>query len=105
MYLLMAIVAAVSYTIGGIFMKLSGGFSQLAPTAMVYLFFLAGASLQTYITHNAHLGITYMLVLGLEAVCAVLFSVLIFKEVYTPLTIIGIFLIVVGTAFLRAEVS
>lgn len=103
MYLLMAIAAALSYTIGGIFMKLSAGFSQLVPSLLVYLLFLIGASLQTYITHNSHLGITYVLVLGLEAMCAVLFSFFIFKESYTMLTIAGIFLIVLGTAFLRAE--
>ncbi|PSB27496.1 DMT family transporter [Stenomitos frigidus] len=105
MYVLMAAATAVLYTVGGVFMKLSAGFSQVIPTGMVYLFFLAGVSLQTHITNNAHLGITYMLVLGLEAVSAVLFSILIFKESYTPLTIVGIFFIVLGTVFLRAEVS
>ncbi|MBW4468788.1 MAG: hypothetical protein KME45_00085 [Stenomitos rutilans HA7619-LM2] len=104
MYLLMAVAAAVFYTVGGIFMKFSAGFSQLIPTGMVYLFFLVGVSLQTYITHNAHLGITYILVLGLEAMCAVLFSLFIFKESYTPLTLVGIFLIAAGTACLRGKI-
>lgn len=103
MYLLMAVFAAACYTVGGIFMKLSAGFSQLVPTAMVYLFFIMGATLQTYITNNAHLGITYVLVLGLEAGCAVMFSLLIFKESYTPLTIIGVFLIAAGTSCLRSK--
>ncbi|XGV99174.1 MAG: multidrug efflux SMR transporter [Leptolyngbya sp. BL-A-14] len=103
MYLLIAAAAALFYTVGGIFMKLSAGFSQLIPTGMVYLLFIAGVSLQMYITHNAHLGITYILVLGLEALCAVLFSLLIFKESYTPLTLVGIFLIVAGTACLRLK--
>ena len=105
MYLLMAVIVALFYTVGGIFMKFSAGFSQLLPTGMVYLLFLAGVSLQTYITNNAHLGITYILVLGLEALCAVLFSLLIFKESYTPLTMVGIFLIAAGTACLRVKVG
>lgn len=103
MYLIMAIAAALSYTVGGIFMKLSEGFSQFFPSVIVYLLFLLGASLQTYITNNAHLGLTYVLILGLEAGCAVLFSLFIFKETYTTLTITGIFFVVLGTALLRAE--
>ncbi|MDX2213001.1 MAG: SMR family transporter [Oculatellaceae cyanobacterium bins.114] len=103
MYFLIAVIAALSYTVGGVFMKLSSGFSQLVPSVMVYLFFLVGASLQIYLTNNSHLGITYILVLGLEAVCAALFSALLFKEGYTTFTIIGIMLVVAGTAFLRAE--
>jgi multidrug transporter EmrE-like cation transporter len=105
MYLLMAAAAALFYTLGGVCMKFSEGFSQPIPTALVYLTFLAGVSLQIYITSNAHLGITYILVLGLEAVCAVLFSLLIFKESYTPLTLAGIFLIALGTAFLRLRIG
>jgi multidrug transporter EmrE-like cation transporter len=103
MYFVLAALAALSYTIGGVFMKLSAGFTQPLPSFMVYLFFLLGASLQIYLTNNAHLGITYILVLGLEAVCAALFSALLFKEGYTHFTLIGIFLVVAGTACLRAE--
>jgi multidrug transporter EmrE-like cation transporter len=103
MHLILAAVAALLYATGGIFMKLSMGFSQPLPTVAVYVFFLLGASMQIYITNNAHLGITYVLVLGLESLCAFLFSLLIFKESYTPLTTLGVFLVVMGTAFLRAE--
>lgn len=105
MYLFIAIIAALSYTVGGICMKFSEGFSHPIPSLLVYLLFLMGASLQIYITHNSHLGITYILVLGLETVCALLFSLLIFKEGYSILSIIGIFLIVLGAAFLRAEAN
>jgi multidrug transporter EmrE-like cation transporter len=103
LYLLLAVIAALSYTVGGVFMKLSEGFSNLVPSLLVYLLFLVGASLQTYLTNNAHLGITYILVLGLETVCTVFFSLLVFKEGYSTLTIVGIFLIIIGAAFLRAE--
>ncbi|MBI4782687.1 MAG: small multidrug resistance protein [Oscillatoriophycideae cyanobacterium NC_groundwater_1537_Pr4_S-0.65um_50_18] len=103
MYLLLAVAAALSYTIGGIFMKLSEGFAHPIPSLLVYLLFLIGASLQIYITNNAHLGITYMLVIGLETACAVFFSLFIFKEGYSPLTVAGIFLIAAGTVFLRVE--
>lgn len=84
-------------------MKLSEGFAHPIPSLLVYLLFLIGASLQIYITNNAHLGITYMLVIGLETACAVFFSLFIFKEGYSPLTVAGIFLIAAGTVFLRVE--
>lgn len=103
MYLILAIAAALSYAVGGVFMKFSEGFSHPIPTTMVYLLFLVGASLQTYITNNAHLGITYALVLGLEAACAVVLSLLIFKEEYSTPTIIGILLIIIGVALLRVR--
>lgn len=105
MYLLLAIVAALSYTIGGVFMKLSEGFSHLVPSLFVYLLFLIGASLQTYITNHSHLGITYVLVIGLETICATLLSVFVFKEQYSVLSMIGIFLVAMGAAFLRAEAN
>jgi len=84
-------------------MKFSAGFSQFVPSVLVYVLFLIGASLQTYITNAAHLGITYALVLGLEVVCTTLFSLLIFKEGYSISAMVGIFLIALGAAFLRAE--
>jgi small multidrug resistance pump len=105
MHLLMAIVAAVSYTVGGLFMKLSAGFSNLVPSLLVYILFFVGATLQIHLTNGSHLGITYILVLGLEAGCAVLISHLVFKEPYSMSTVIGILLIILGTAFLRAEVG
>lgn len=103
MYFFLAMVAALSYCVGGVFMKFSAGFSQFVPSVLVYVLFLIGASLQTYITNAAHLGITYALVLGLEVVCTTLFSLLIFKEGYSISAMVGIFLIALGAAFLRAE--
>ncbi len=103
MFLLLAVVAALFYTAGGICMKLSAGFSQTMPTLLVYALFFVGVSLQIYLMNNAHLGATYVLVLGLEAACAVMVSLLFFKESYPPLTMAGVFLIVVGAALLRME--
>jgi small multidrug resistance pump/quaternary ammonium compound-resistance protein SugE len=105
MYLLMAIFAALAYTTGGVFMKLSAGFSQMLPTLVVYILFFVGATLQIHLTNNAHLGITYILVLGLESGCALLLSHIVFKEPYSISAIVGISLIIIGTGFLRLEAS
>jgi len=103
--LLMPIGAALSFTIGGIFMELSNGLSRPFASLMVYLMFALGASLQTLATRNAGMGITYILVLGLEAVLAVIFSAVLFRENYTVLKFAGVFLVVVGITFLRSSNS
>jgi multidrug transporter EmrE-like cation transporter len=103
MYLLLAILAAIAYTIGGTFMKLSAGFSEFFPSLMVYVCFLIGATLQIFLLNQTHMGISYILVLGLEALSALLLSLVCFRESYSPVTLAGIFLVVMGTALLRSE--
>lgn len=105
MYLLMVLSAAAFFTVGGIYMKLSQGLSLLTPSVLVYFFFCAGASLQTLAMRKSDLGATYILVLGLEAVLALLFGVWLFKEHYSFLKLLGISLIVTGIAFLRTSNS
>jgi multidrug transporter EmrE-like cation transporter len=105
MYLLMVLSAAALFTVGGIYMKLSQGLSLLTPSVLVYFFFCAGASLQTLAMRKSELGATYILVLGLEAVLALLFGVWLFKEHYSFLKLLGIGLIVTGIAFLRTSNS
>jgi small multidrug resistance pump len=105
MYLLMVLAAAVSFTVGGIFMKFSQGLSYLTPSLLVYFFFCIGASLQTLATNKSDLGVTYILVLGLEAVLALLFGIFIFKEHYSFLKLLGVSLIVTGIIFLRTSNS
>lgn len=84
-------------------MKFSAGFSQLLPSLLVYILFFIGATLETQLTHKIDLGISYMLVLGIESGCALLFSNFIFKESYSTSAIIGILLIIVGTGLLGLQ--
>ena len=46
MYLMMVLVAAFAYTLGGMYMKLSKGLSELVPSLLVYFFLIAGASIE-----------------------------------------------------------
>lgn len=105
MYLLMVLVAAISFVIGGVYMKLSEGLSQLVPTLLVYLFYVAGASLQTFAMRNSDLGVTYLFVLGLESVLAFWFGVLLFQEDYSYLKLLGMSLIVAGIILLHTNNS
>lgn len=101
-HLLMAVSAALSFTIGGVFMQFSDGLSRLIPSLLVYAMFAIGASLQTLATQHSQMGITYIFVIGLEVLLAVMFGILLFKEEYSSLKIAGIFLVTVGVIFLRS---
>ncbi len=101
----MAIGAALAFTTGGIFMQQSEGLTKWMPSVMVYLLFALGASLQTLVTRHSGMGLTYILVLGLEAVLATLFGIVLFKEGYSLLKISGIFLVTLGVVFLRTEAT
>ena len=103
MYLVLVLIAAISFTIGGIYMKLAAGLSQLVPSLLVYLFFAIGASLQTLAMQKSDLGATYIFVLGIESILTLLFGVLIFKEKYSVLKLFGASLIVAGIIFLRTS--
>lgn len=105
MQLALAISAALAYTIGGVFMKLSGGFAHWLPSCLVYLCFLIGATLQIQLTNTGNLGLTYVLVLGLEASCAAMMGYLFFNESYSLGAIAGLSLITLGTLLLRSELA
>ncbi|HEY9620050.1 MAG TPA: SMR family transporter [Crinalium sp.] len=99
---LMPIGAAFSFTIGGVFMQLSEGLSKPFFSLMVYLMFAVGASFQAIATHYSGMGLTYIVVLGLEAILALLFSIFLFQEGCSALKLAGVFLVVVGVIFLRS---
>lgn len=84
-------------------MKLSNGLSELIPSLLVYIFFIAGASLQTIAMRRSALGVTYVIVLGLESVLAFLFGVVLFQENYSYTNFIGVSLIVAGMGFLQGS--
>ena len=101
MYLLLAIMAALSFTVGGVFMNYSAGLTRLAPSLLVYLFFAIGASLQTLAMRASELGATYILVLGLEATLALAFGALFFNEGCSLQKLFGAALVIAGIILLR----
>jgi multidrug transporter EmrE-like cation transporter len=103
MYLLSAISAALFFVVGGVFMQKCEGFSQGFPTVMIYICFGLGATLQTVTMMNGGMGVTYILVVGLEAVFAVTCGAMLFNEGYSPIKLLGIALIAVGIIFSRIE--
>ena len=96
------LLAALFFTVGGIFMKLSDGLTKFWPTMIVFALFVTGAALQTLAMKREELAVTYLVVVGLELILAFLFGVLVFSESCTPVRIAGVLLIAGGIISLRA---
>jgi multidrug transporter EmrE-like cation transporter len=101
--LIMSIGAALSFAIGGIFMKLSASFAQPLSSFLVYVCFAVGATLQILAIGKTELGATYIAILGLEAVATLLFSIWLFSEQQSLAKLIGLGLIIAGVVLLRGH--
>jgi multidrug transporter EmrE-like cation transporter len=93
--------AALSFAVGGYFMKLSQGLSRVGPTALVFVCFGLGAALQTLAMRDEQMTVTYVVVLGLEAMAAYLIGALLLHETTTPAKLGGIGLVVAGIMLLK----
>lgn len=101
MFTSMTVLAALSFSIGGYFMKLSAGFTQLRPTVLVFLFFVLGAALQTAAMRDHQMAVTYIVVLGLEAVAAFSLGVVFLDEASSLAKLAGVGLVLAGIVILR----
>jgi quaternary ammonium compound-resistance protein SugE len=101
MPLVLCLLAALAFSVGGIFMKVAGGPHLSGPTAGFLTLFAVGATLQAMALRDEELGPTYLLVLGLEASLALLFGTLLFAEPVTATKLGAALLIVGGIALLR----
>jgi multidrug transporter EmrE-like cation transporter len=103
MFITLTCLAALSFSIGGYFMKLSSGLTQFRPSLLVFVFFLAGAGLQTIAMRGQQMAITYIVVLGLEAITAFSLGVLFLKEGSSVPKLAGMALILAGIVVLRIK--
>jgi multidrug transporter EmrE-like cation transporter len=103
MPLLPLVIASIAYAVGGLFMKASDGVTHFAPTAAFLALFAAGATLQAIGMKQAHMGVAYVFVLGVEAVAAVAISAVVLHEPYTPSRLAAIAVVIAGIAWLRAS--
>jgi multidrug transporter EmrE-like cation transporter len=99
----MSCAAAITFAVGGIFMKLSLGLSQPFFSAMIFICFGLGVVLQTLVIAKTELGSAYISILGLEAVATLLFSIGLFKEGVSLVKICGLVAIVAGVILLRSD--
>jgi small multidrug resistance pump len=96
MYLFWTIAAALTFTLGGAFMKASEGMTRSTPTLVMYLCFAAGATFQALALRQAELGVAYMFSLGLEALLVFAFGLMFFAESASWPKVLGVASIVVG---------
>ncbi len=101
MALAQLVLASIAYAVGGLFMKLSQGVSRPWPTIAFSLLFLAGAMLQSLGMRGADMGVTYVFVLGVEALVATALSAVYLHEAFPPSRIAAVLLVVIGVAWLR----
>jgi multidrug transporter EmrE-like cation transporter len=101
-FVTMVLMAALLFTVGGIFMKLSEGLTRFWPTLIVFALFVTGAALQALAMKREDLAVTYLVVVGLGAVLAFLFGVVVFSESCSPARIAGVLLITLGILSLRS---
>lgn len=101
MQLALLMLAALCFACGGVLMKISAGASRPLPTIAFLLLFLAGALLQARAMRRLDMGVVYVAVLGLEAVLAMGFSVLLLGERLSLFRLVAVVLIVSGVALLR----
>ncbi len=95
------ILAAACYAAGGLCMKLSLGLTKPLPTAILFVLFIVGATLQTLGMRREDLGVAYIMVLGLEAVAALALSVFVLDEACPPSRLMAVGLIIGGIVWLR----
>jgi len=93
--------AALSFSIGGYFMKLSAGLTRLRPTVLMFAFFSVGTVLQTVAMRGEQMAITYIVVLGFEAITALLLSMFLLNESASVSKFAGVAFVVAGIVLLR----
>lgn len=95
------VAAAFSYSMGGYYMKLSEGLTRGTPTLVVLALFCLGALLQTVAMRHTEMAMTYVVVLGLEAITALLLGFIFLGEGITWAKFIGVTLVAMGVVVLR----
>jgi multidrug transporter EmrE-like cation transporter len=98
----MALLAALCFTVGGIFMKLSEGLTKLWPSVAIFVLFAVGATLNTLLVkRGGELGPAYTVIVGLESVLAFVFGVVFFGEDRSWPRLLGVALVLGGLLLLR----
>src|ERR1039458_8063184 len=68
------VMAALSFTSGGVFMKHSEGLRRFTPSLLTGILFLAGAACQALAMRREEMSVAYIVVLGFASVLAFVFE-------------------------------
>lgn len=101
MPIFLLVLAAAAFATGGLFMKYSEGLTRLVPSVLVFLLFAFGAACQAKAMLRMEMGVTYVVVLGFEALTASLLSVVVLHERMNGMRALAVVVIVFGMALLQ----
>lgn len=97
------IMSSISFSVGGVFMKPSDGFTRLAPSVVVLTCFVFGAVLLTRAVRDGDLSTTYVVGLGIEAVVTVAVGLAVLGERVNSRLAVGLGFIVLGLVAVRGR--
>jgi multidrug transporter EmrE-like cation transporter len=100
-FTLLVVLAALSFSVGGYCMKLSAGLTRPLPSVLLFALFGLGAALQTLAMRDEPMSVTYIVVLGLEAVTAYALGAIFLNEQSSITKMSGVALVVAGIILLR----
>src|ERR687885_8967 len=100
MQLFLLVLAALLFAFGGLSMKFSQGLTRVLPSVAVFALFSGGAACQALAMRRTEMGVSYLFVLGLEAVVAFGLSFLVLGERATIGKACALLLILGGIALL-----
>jgi multidrug transporter EmrE-like cation transporter len=95
--------AALLYVLGGLAMKASQSLTLWQPSLLVYATFAGGATLQTLGMATGKMSLAYAVVLGLEAVLALVLAALFLGERISSAQLLGTALVVAGIVVLKVS--
>lgn len=101
-YLIIAILCEVA---GTTCMKLSNGFTNFIPSALILVFYIASLSNLTIALKGINLHIAYAIWAGVGTALVAILGCLIFKENISSLKIASIFLIIIGVVGLNLNIN
>ncbi|MGB8861126.1 MAG: SMR family transporter [Ilumatobacteraceae bacterium] len=99
--MLFVLAGSAMFCLGGAFMKASHGFTELVPSLIVALSFVVGSVCLSRAVTGQMLSTTLIVGLGIEALGAVAFGVLVLGERLSLSQTGGIALVISGVALLR----
>ena len=95
--------AALLFVLGGVAMKASQALTLWLPSLLVYAAFMGGATLQALGTSTGRMSIAYAVVLGLEAVFALVVAAILLHERVSLAQAAGTALVVAGIVVLKVS--
>ncbi|MEZ4415839.1 MAG: SMR family transporter [Gemmatimonadota bacterium] len=103
MFALSTLLAALCFSVAGYFMKQSAGLTQTAPTIVMFVLVAIGAAAQAVAMRHHEMTATYVVVLGVEAVTAMMLGGLLLGERPTLAHLAGTALVLSGVMVLHAS--